>query len=247
MSSAPTTSYTICSMISYTISYTISYVFAHHYLRPLKWLARVIHVELFFIAFSLIRTKSTWFNQCIVQQHCSYTWHSCMYRTATHPPSDHPFIWFQGQCCAQTTSCTPWLSIEANLRPHNASVRSRHHSLRGVGSAASAETPFSSPLHGRKRMTCCTQIYTVRLSDTCCGGLHTSLVHWPSAWRAAMAIFFRVGTTGKQYFPALLAWCEAYRMRPQIKRFGPYAHSMGGGPRVIGTAGRRRVKRHTIS
>jgi hypothetical protein len=32
-------------------------------------------------------------------------------------------------------------------------------------------------------------------------------------------------------------------MRTQIKRFGPYAHSMGGGPRVIGTAGRRREKK----
>ncbi len=59
--------------------------------------------------------------------------------------------------------------------------------------------------------------------------------------------FFRVETAGKPSFPALLARCEAYGMRPQIKRFGQYAHSMGGGPRVIGTAGRRREKRHTIS
>ncbi len=95
---------------------------------------------------------------------------------------------FQGQCCAQTTFCTPWPSIGANLRPHSAFARSRHHSLCGVGSAASAETPSSSPLHGRTKMTCCTHIYTVRLSDTCCGGLHTWLVHWPSAWRAAMVI-----------------------------------------------------------
>ncbi len=49
-------------------------------------------------------------------------------------------------------------------------------------------TPSSSPLHGRKKMTCCTQILTVRLSDTHWGGLHTSWVHWPLVWRAAMAI-----------------------------------------------------------
>jgi hypothetical protein len=34
-----------------------------------------------------------------------------------------------------------------------------------------------------------------------------------------------------------MARCEAYRMRKPFKRFSLYAHSMGGGPRVIGTAG----------
>ncbi len=54
----------------------------------------------------------------------------------------------------------------------------------GVGSTATAETQSSSPLHGRKRMTSCTQIYTARLSDTHSWGLPTSWVlqHGERPW-----------------------------------------------------------------
>ncbi len=58
--------------------------------------------------------------------------------------------------------------------------------------------------------------------------------------------FFRVRIAGKQYFPPLLAQCEVYRVRTQIKMFCPYAHSMGGGPSVIGRAERRSETGHTI-
>jgi hypothetical protein len=57
--------------------------------------------------------------------------------------------------------CNPWLYsyILVHTRTysyipvytHSASARSRHHSLHGVGSAAGAETPSSSPLHGQKK------------------------------------------------------------------------------------------------
>jgi hypothetical protein len=57
---------------------------------------------------------------------------------------------------------------------------------------------------------------------------------------------FRIRTAEKPYSPPLLARCEAYMMCKLFKRFSPYTHSMGGGPRVIGTAGHRPEKRHTI-
>jgi hypothetical protein len=48
--------------------------------------------------------------------------------------------------------------------------------------------------------------------------------------------FFRVGLAAKPYFPPpMFAQCEAYRMRLLFKSFGPYAHSMGEGPRMFGT------------
>jgi hypothetical protein len=55
--------------------------------------------------------------------------------------------------------------------------------------------------------------------------------------------FFRIWPAEKQYFPPSFARWEASRMSSLIKRFGLYAHNMGGGPRMIGTAAAERPGR----
>ncbi len=63
---------------------------------------------------------SHWFAQKMhdfISALCRCTCRSYVCRTATYPPSDHQFIAFQWQCCAQTTSSILLLSIGANLHP----------------------------------------------------------------------------------------------------------------------------------
>ncbi len=118
-----------------------------------------------------------------------------MCSTTTHPPSDHQYISFQGHCCRRTPLvhpdcpfkleliCAPGPTVTVPLRGHAPTVCVGSEALQVL------KPPPPAPYIGRKNATCCTQIPTVRLSGTHCGGLHTSLVHWPSAWRAAMGIF----------------------------------------------------------
>ena len=146
-----------------TMSYTMSFFFAYHRLRPLKWLARVFHDEPCISHCIFIYSHKSYM---ILSVHCAavHDVRACAAPSPTHtvtiniyhfkgsvvhrPPLVHPD-------CPLELFCIPTVP----LRGHATTV------LHGVGSAASAETPFSSPLHGQNKTTCCTQIHTGRLSD----------------------------------------------------------------------------------
>ncbi len=155
MSYAPTTSFTICGTISYTMSYTMSCVFAHHHLRPLKWLACVFHDELCISHCVFIDSHKSYMIESV---YCAAARdvRACAALSPTHtvtidiyhfkgsvahrPPLVHPD-------CPLELTCTPTLPLRGHA---TTAARSRHHRLQGFGSAASPETPSSTPLHGRK-------------------------------------------------------------------------------------------------
>jgi hypothetical protein len=183
----------------------------------------------FLIAFSLFRTKI----YMIYSVHCAAARAVC---TCATPPPTHPvtinLYHFMGGVAHRLPLLHPESPLELICTPPVPLQSLCHRRLRVVGSSASAETPSSSPLHGRNKMTCCNQIHTVRLSDTHLGGLHTSWVHSGSTgiqygelpWQ-----IFRIGLAENPYFPTLFARCEAYRMRTLFKNVRPVCPQHGRG------------------
>ena len=111
-------------------------------------------------------------------------------RTCTSPPHAHSvtihLYHFKGSVEHRSPLVHPDCPLELIC---TSTVPLRRHATAVWVVSEAAETPSSSPLHGWKERTRCTRIHTGRLSDIHWGGLHTSWVLWPSALRAAMAIF----------------------------------------------------------
>jgi hypothetical protein len=169
--------------IIYNVVYYIVCFYHHHHFRPLYCLRVLLTMRFSLHSHYFARKLHTLHGALCRCTRCS---HAAL--PPTHPVTINLYH-FKGSVAHRP----PLLHPDSPLHPQSASSTSlplqfawgwkRCKSL-------SAETPSSSPLHGRKKMACCTQIHTaVRLLDTHWGSLHTSWVHWPSVWRVAVAIF----------------------------------------------------------
>ncbi len=170
--------------------------------------------------------------------------------TCTAPPPTHPLAinlyHFKGSVKHRPPLLHPDSPLEQICTPREPLRGHCHRSLQGVCTAASAETPSSSPLHGREKLSCCTHIHTVMLSQILIEGVFTlhgstglQYGEWP--WP-----FFQDLTSRKNIFHTLVRWMRGLK-DALFKRFRPYVHNMGGDPRMFGTAGCCPEIRHTTS
>jgi hypothetical protein len=131
----------------------------------------------FLIVFLFILTKITLLNQVTMPLQVPYVRVQHL-----HPPTHPPSIYiiqghFKGSVAHRPPLVHPDCQLELICTP---TVPPRGHTAAiCVGSEALQvqKPPPPDPCMAKKSRTRCTQIHTMRLSDTHCGGLHISWVH----------------------------------------------------------------------
>jgi hypothetical protein len=116
----------------------------------------------------------------------------CALKTQHRPPAiPRPTMWI----CARTFLCTDHLFDP--MTAHSSKICSwrgpcwpqTHRISGGMCSHCTCNTPSSSPLGSNEKLSCCTKIGTVMLSDRPTGGLHSWLVRRQCLWTATTALF----------------------------------------------------------
>jgi hypothetical protein len=142
----------------------------------------------FLIAFPSFSTKIACLYPCIVplRLHALFTRVQHLY-----PTTPWPSIKIISRAVLCTDHLCYTLTVHWSKSAHPECLFEVTATAVGMGSAQlqMLEPPHTLGfLHDREEVSCCTQIHTVRLSDTHWGDLCTSWVHRPSVWRVAIAI-----------------------------------------------------------
>jgi hypothetical protein len=95
----------------------------------------------------------------------------------------------QGHSCAQTTPVTPCQPIQAKMLVERPMQATTTPGFRGYVQPLHVQHPSSSPLGSSEKLSCCSNIGTVRLSDRPISGLHSWLVQRQCLWTATTALF----------------------------------------------------------
>jgi hypothetical protein len=187
--------------MQYNIVFNVVYdivCFRPSLLEALKIACGALRVSLmlnfaFLIAFYWLAQKL----HDLISTLCRCTCRSYVCSTATHPPSDHQFISFQGQCCTQTLEliCTPGPTVP--LRGHATAVCVELEVLQVL------KLPPPAPCMAEKKEP-------VAPSEAIRYPLQGP-AHFMGPLAFCMASchghFFRIGTAEKPNFPPFLAWC----------------------------------------